>query len=346
MPQSNPVEQVPQVRAVALTHYVAVARSVGLDGFEMLREVGIDPGSLENPETRIPASAASRLITQSALRSGCESFGLRLAELRSFASLGPLSLLLRHERNLRAVLRRMIAYRGLMTQALNFDLVEERDETRIVITFIPEIERQGVELGMALTCRFLGGAIFGGWRPAEVHFQYPAPADAQVHQRIFRAPLVFNARFNGFVIPAASLDRENASGDPEFVAHAQSYVDLLARDLPATSLAEQVGTAIKGLLQTGGVTLPKVASQLAIHPRALQRKLAAAGLRFADLVETIRGNLARDLLANTDLAVTEVALLAGYASAAAFSRWFAASAGEPPRTWRLRNRPGAESSDA
>ncbi|HEY0314552.1 MAG TPA: AraC family transcriptional regulator [Allosphingosinicella sp.] len=346
MPQSNPAEQVPQVRAVALTHYVAVARSVGLDGFEMLRGVGIDPGLLEDAETRIPASAASRLLTQSALRSGCESFALRLAELRSFASLGPLSLLLRHERNLRAVLRRMIAYRGLMTQALDFELVDEDEETRIVLTFIPEVERQGVELGMALTCRFLGGAIFGGWHPAEVHFQYSEPADARVHQRIFRAPLVFNARFNGFVIPTASLDRENASADPEFVEHARSYVDLLARDLPTTSLADQAGAAIRGLLPAGGVTLPKVAGQLAIHPRALQRKLSAAGLRFAGLVETIRGNVARDLLANTDLAVTEVALLAGYASAAAFSRWFAASAGEPPRTWRLRNRPGAEGSGA
>jgi AraC-like DNA-binding protein len=346
MPQSNPAEQVPQVRAVALRHYLAVARSVGLDGFEMLREVGIDPGSLENPETRIPASAASRLLTQSALRSGCESFGLRLAELRSFASLGPLSLLLRHERNLRAVLRRMIAYRGLMTQALNLSLVDEGEEARIVITFIPEVERQGVELGMGLTCRFLGGAIFGGWHPAEVHLQYPAPADARVHQRIFRAPLVFNARFNGFVVPTASLERENASGDPEFVEHAQSYVDLLARGLPATSFAEQVGAAIKALLSAGGVTLPKVAGQLAMHPRALQRKLGAAGLRFPDLVETIRGHVARDLLANTDLAVTEIALLAGYASAAAFSRWFAASAGEPPRTWRLHNRPDGEGSGA
>lgn len=339
MPRPDTAGHVPQVRAVSLTSYVPLAQSLGLDPYALLAEFGIDPRHLRKPEYRIPADAVSGLLTESARRSGCEAFGLLLAEKRSFASLGPLSLLLRHESSLRAVLGRMIAYRRLVTDILDFELEEEGEEARIRVWVTPDVAtRQCVELVMALTCRFLGGAIFGGWHPSEIHFRHPAPADSHVHQRVFRSPLRFDSTFNGFLFPSAMLDRENAYANAGFAEHAQQYVDLLARQLPAPSLADQVRSTVKRLLPAGTATLAAAAAQLNLHPRTLQRKLAAEGLVFADLVETIRQGTARDLLANTILPLAQVALLAGYSSPASFSRWFAGLHGEPPREWRLRNR--------
>jgi AraC-like DNA-binding protein len=338
MPTRNTAGHVLQVRAVSLSNYVPLAQSVGLDGFAMLREFGIDPRLFTTPETRIPADAVSTLLSESARRSGCETFGLLLADTRTFASLGPLSLLLRHESSLRAVLGRVMAYRRLISDIVEFDLEERGEEVRILISVTPEVaSRQCVEFVMSLFCRFLRGAMFGGWHPAEAHFQFPEPADRRQHQKAFRAPLRFDSSFNGFIIPAESLDRENAHGDPGFVEHAQHYLDLLAAKLPEPSLTELVRVAIKRLLPAGVATLARVAGQLNIHPRTLQRKLAAMGVAFADLVESVRANRARDLLANTNLPLTEVALLVGYASPASFSRWFAGLAGRPPRQWRLLN---------
>ena len=339
MPPPDTAGHVPQVRAVSLTSYIPLAQSLGLDPFALLAEFGIDPRHLRKPEYRIPADAVSGLLSESAARSGCEAFGLLLAEKRSFSSLGPLSLLLRHERSLRSVLDRVIAYRRLMSDILDFELEEDGDEARLRVWVTPDVAtRQCVELAMALTCRFLGSAIFGGWHPSDVHFQHPAPADFQVHQRLFRAPLRFDSTFHGFVFPSATLDRENAYANAGFAEHAQQYVDLLARQLPGPSLAEQVRTTVKGLLPAGTATLATAAAQLSLHPRTLQRKLAADGFFFADLVETIRQGTARDLLANTNLPLAQVALLVGYASPASFSRWFAGLHGQPPREWRLRNR--------
>src|SRR3569623_651122 len=69
-----------QVRAVSLSGYLEVARFLGLDGFAMLSEYGIGPAGLDDPERRLPASAASRLLERSAERSGVDSFGMRMAE--------------------------------------------------------------------------------------------------------------------------------------------------------------------------------------------------------------------------------------------------------------------------
>jgi AraC-like DNA-binding protein len=334
---------VPTVRAAALTNYVPVARSLGLDGPSMLREFGIEPKLLDGGENRIPASAVSRLLVESARRSDCESFALLLAERREFSSIGPLSLLLRHESSFRTVVQRLITYQRVVSDILELDFAEVGDEAHILIAVSPEVtNRQSIELVMALTSGFLGGAMFGGWRPAEVHFRYPAPGDDSVHRRTFRAPLLFNRPFNGFVVAAATLDRKNAYADPGFVEHAQSYVDLLAQGLPVPSFADQVRASIGLLLPSGAATLSRVARQLGVHPRALQRRLDSAGFGFTDLVEATRGSVASDLLADTDLPISEVAFLAGYSSSGSFSRWFAGKFGRPPREWRTLNRAGSE----
>ena len=345
MPARNGHRFVAQVRAVVLSTFPAVAQAVGLDPFAMLREAGIDPRALADPEARIPASAVGALIDAAARRSGCETFGLQMAEQRSFASLGPLSLLLRHESDFRAVLRRLIQFRRLIGDVVDYDLVESGDEARIVVLVTPEVAtRQCVELTMGLTCRFLGGAMFGGWHPSEACFRYPPPADTNVHQRLFRTRLRFDAPMNGFLVPADSLDRANAYADPELSRHALKFVELLAGELPAQTLAEQVRAAIAALLGTGTVTLAKVARQLDMHPRALQRRLAGEGLTFGGLVDSIRETLARELLANTDLPVGEVGLLLGYSSQAAFSRWFTGSAGVAPKKWRAQSRAAGDGS--
>jgi len=336
MPSEPDLEYVPQVRTAALTHYVSLAQSLGLDAAAMLHEFGIEPDLLADVENRVPAGAVNALLLQSAIRSGCDTFGLQLAEKREFASLGPLSLLMRHEKSFRAVLARLIDYRRLISDIFEIEIDEDGDEARILIAVSPDIaNRHSVDLVMALTSFFLGGAMFGGWHPQHVHFRHSAPLSKAAHQRVFRAPLHFDAAFNGFVIPSDKLDRANAFHDPGFVDHAERYLELLSRALPRSSFTDQVRTVIKRLLPHGAATLPQVARQIAMHPRALQRKLVGAGSGFADLVEAARLEVARDLLANSNLPLTEVALLAGYASSASFSRWFAGSAGKPPREWRL-----------
>jgi AraC-like DNA-binding protein len=342
MIEKTVMTHVAQVRAASLTDYLAVARSVGLNGAAMMAEFGLDPRLLEDPENRLPATAVSSLLAASAHRSGCEGFGLLLARERQFSSLGPLSLLLRHESSLRAVLQRLMAYRGLLTDIFGLELEEGDGESRILVEVSSEAaNRQSVELTTALTYRFLGGAIFGGWNPAEVRFRYRAPADPSLHRQIFRAPLRFDADFNGFVLPTEALDRPNASADPGFVEHAHSFVDRLARELPEPLLPDQVGASIKQLLPHGAATLDSVARKLGMNPRTLQRRLAALDLNFVALVADIRERFARDLLADTDIPLSEVSRLLGYATQGSFSRWFTALAGTSPRRWRQRHRSGA-----
>ena len=77
-------------------NYFEVARFVGLDPYRMLRTAGIDPASLADPDAQIPGRPVGNLLEESARESGCMGFGLLMAESRTLASLGAISLLLRH----------------------------------------------------------------------------------------------------------------------------------------------------------------------------------------------------------------------------------------------------------
>src|SRR3546814_19307001 len=84
------------VRVAALTGYFPIMRSLGTDPRPLLRENGLSPELLANPEQLISARAAFRLLERSATASGCVTLGLRMDEERAVANLGVTTLVIAH----------------------------------------------------------------------------------------------------------------------------------------------------------------------------------------------------------------------------------------------------------
>src|SRR6185437_603076 len=108
----------PCVRCATLDGYVGLARSSGLDPAALLTAVGLDIADLAVPDKWVPAAAVTHLLERSAQQSGLEDFGLRLAGLRRLATLGPLSVVLRQESDLRSALRLLTQYEHSYNEAL------------------------------------------------------------------------------------------------------------------------------------------------------------------------------------------------------------------------------------
>jgi hypothetical protein len=182
-----------QMRAVICPSYVEVAKSVGLDGMRMLRQAGISLEALEDPENRLPAGSVVRLLERSAKDSECESFGLLMAERRSFASLGPVSLLLERLPNLLAVAHASIAFQRYLNDVVSIAL-EDYDETCLIkLDLWPEYwSAQTIDLLVGLAYQVMTGASGGRWKPACAHTMRKAPDDLAVWRRMF--PIRSNSR--------------------------------------------------------------------------------------------------------------------------------------------------------
>jgi AraC-like DNA-binding protein len=280
------------------------------------------------------------LLEDSARLSDCVSLGLQMAEARQLSDMGALGLLLPHQRTLRDALSTLVQYRRLLNEALAIQVEEDGDTVVVrqeVVTDVPLPARQATELALATTFRMCA-ALFGThWRPYSVNFTHAAPANLQVHRRVFGASkLEFSSEFSGFVCAAADLDQQNPAADPAMARYAERFLETLP-GANERSVARDVRKTVYLLLPAGRATIEQVAQALGLNVRTLQRQLEEAGLTFSDLVNEVRRDLVLRYLENPDHSLGRIAELLGYAMPSSFTRWFTSQFGMAPARWRTQN---------
>lgn len=328
-----------QMRAVVLTGYAEIARSLGLDPVRMMRQAGVPLDALDHPENRIPAGAVVRLLERSAEESGCEAFALLMAERRTFASLGPISLLLERLPHLRAVVRACIAFQRQLNEVVVVALEEDHDTCMIKLDLLPEfVSAQMLDLVAGMAHQVLSGASRGRWKPACVHLTRPTPEDPSPWRRFYNAPLEFEGSFNGFSTSSMAMLAANPLADETMARHARYLLNHLPVARRPEQIGERVRRTISQLLPSGRATVDQVAAHLGMSSRSLQRRLDQEGLQFGEMLSSVRQELATAYLAGSSRPVTSVASMLGYSSPSSFTRWFAGSFGVSPQTWRAQNR--------
>ena len=83
------------IRSAVLTNFAEVARSVGLDSYRLLADLGLPQRCLLDSDLKVPIDAVRELLERAAQRSGIEAFGLLMAETRQLSNLGMVGLLIR-----------------------------------------------------------------------------------------------------------------------------------------------------------------------------------------------------------------------------------------------------------
>lgn len=326
------------VRAAALSNFAEVARQVGLNPIQVLREVGLDPRVLDDPDLRISATTVAELLDIAAERSGCVTFGLRMAESRQLANFGAMSLLITHQPTVRDAMAAITSYRHLLNESLAAsvedcgDLVILREELLVETN---RSLRQAYELAIGTLFRMIRALLGPRWRPLSVNFTHPAPADLNVHRRILGADVQFGSEFNGIVCMSADLDRPNPAADPALAQYAKQFIDTLPfADRKSTT--HEVCKAIYLLLPLGGAGIGGVAQSLGLNVRTLQRRLEAESEAFSDLVNGVRRDLVVRYLESRTYSLTRIAEMLGYGQLSSFTRWFIGQFGVSPSQWRRK----------
>lgn len=338
MPSRRRAEAGTKVRAASLSHYLDVARAVGLDPLPLLRAAGIPKAWLAVPDHPVPSDAVVELLESSAQASGEEAFGLRMAESRQISDFGALGLLISHQRTLRDVLHTLMQYRNLLNEALALDVEPGPRVTVLreeVVTRTHQSARQANELAVAVLFLLCRGIARERWQPQAVHFTHAAPADARVHRRLFRCKLVFDSDFNGIACPSADLDAPNPLADPAMADYAERFVAALP-GAQRGSLEQEVRRTVYLLLPLGRATIVQIAQSLGLNVRTLQRRLDEDGVRFGKIVNEVRRELAPRYLANPGYSLGRVSQQLGYTTPGSFTRWFSAQFGMAPGQWRAQ----------
>jgi AraC-like DNA-binding protein len=111
------------------------------------------------------------------------------------------------------------------------------------------------------------------------------------------------------------------------------YLHLHAEEYPL-----QVRSVLRTALMTRHAKADQVAALFSMHSRTLHRRLDAFGTGLQQLLDEGRFEIARQLLEDTSMDVSQVAAALDYADASAFGRALRRWAGTSPAHWRTTRR--------
>ena len=329
------------LRAGPVMPVPALLREFGLDPAPFLTRAGIGIDVLDHPDNRVPFAAVGRLLHECVRGTGCAHFGLLTGHRFDGATLGALGTLLRHCESFGAALRCLVMYlhlndRGGVPVLLNLG------PTRVMLGYAiyqPDMpgKAQFDDATIAITFNLLRQLCGAHWKPIEVMFAHRAPADAGPYRQLFGPNVRFDAELSAVTFAAHWLDRPMAGADPAVRETLKTaFRQASARDTDA--LEERVRRALHSLAyEAGPASAPAVARLFSLHERQLRRRLTLEGTSFRHLAHEARREVAKHLLRDTHLPLSDIAAALHYADATALSRAFRQWTGVTPGTWRASN---------
>lgn len=172
-------------------------------------------------------------------------------------------------------------------------------------------------------------------RPSLIKSPNPVPHNPNMHSRFYGCPVEFNSPVNEIHFEAHTMSLPLNTQDAYLSTLLERQAEALLQALPKQDpLLTEVQREIVAVMRDGAPEMRQVALGLGMAERSLYRALQARGVRFQELLNSVRFELAKDYLQDSALSLPEIALLLGFADQSVFTRAFRQWSGEPPLRWR------------
>jgi AraC-like DNA-binding protein len=328
----------PAQRVGPLAQLPAVLAEHGVALDEVLDGLPVAAQDLR-PELFLPIRVISAIMDRVAAHEGLSTIGLLLAKAQNYAVLGPVGQLMASCETLGSALGTYVAVQMTNSTAAAAYLHPVGDDYAFGFgIYAPELPSSHIyDTAAATACNVVHDLTGGAVRPQEVLLSRPVPPDPEVYRRHFRCPVRFNDGQTCLILSARDMAFRLPSANAKL---RENLLTALQRQLAQQpqGFAARVKHALRPLLLAGSASHRQVAEHLNMHPRTMGRRLLEEGITFEQLKDEVRLAVSRELLARTDIAVSDVASALGYATPSAFVRAFRRWTGGSPSAWRKEHR--------
>ncbi len=321
------------IRAVS-----AELRRTGGDADAVLAAAGIDPSVLEDATTRVSHRDESRFIIEAMRITGRPDLGLDVGDAAPTNLLHVLGPLVMSVGSLRQASSLFLRYAPLLIEGASYELVERGPTATIRYTNPhddPDHARFCADLNIAFILRVCERFVGPGEYADLVRFAHPRPTYAARYEEVFRCPVEFGAKANEIVGESRLLDLAHVPPDDSLRAilerRAEELLSMLGTDVTISARLRELLGRERNLSRASVAAIP---SRLGVGMKTLQRRLAEDGLSFSELVEGEQKRRAFAALADTTIAIKEIAHMVGFSDSTTFHRAFKRWTGTTPAEYR------------
>lgn len=269
------------------------------------------------------------------------AFGLDLGTEPTMEGYDPIAIAALCARSLRDAMKRISRYKQVVC-AERLALTEREDGIEIRVLWA---RGHGVEPALLVDQEFARLVNIGRrgtetpLNPNRVELRRRAAHDA-LYEQHFGCPVRFESECDALVFDRIALDLPFVRHDPAALAKIAPGLEAELDERPGSSSTdESVKRVLKRQLAGQRPFVRRLAAELRVSTRTLQRRLNELDLTFQQLLGNARHELARHYLLSSPLELAEVAYLLGYEDANSFFRAFGKWEGLPPGQWRADRAP-------
>jgi len=320
-------------RVGGFTELPALIRELGVDPAPVLEQAGLDAGALQDAELRVPYTAIGDLFRIAAHRTRCPHIGLLFGRMWHLSDLGLLGELVDNSPTVGDALRTLTVYQHLNSGGGLSFLLPRGDVVDLgYAIYLPGFPGSAYMYDAVLAAGFnyMRRLCGPSWQPTEVLIPHARPDDFAPYRSFFTVQPRFDAEMAALRFPAKWMSIPVKGSDPE----RRRVAEHQAHEQGGIQFVNQVARALRMVLLHGGHSGDAVAETLAMHRRTLNRRLKAAGTTFQHVLDAVRFEVARQLLADSRATLDDVAAALGYAGVTPFMHTFRRWAGTTPDRWR------------
>ena len=332
-----PAPSAPPLSSSQLRPFVDALERLGYDVISLLTAAGIRRAELDDPDAMIPSGACDAILGRACEQRRHPNLGAHLAAVTPIGAYPLLDYLIVTTDTVEGALDQLVRYFHLVNAPFRLGVADDGDIVRLVIHTANAFS---AEYETSITVHHLREETERRLQPVCVNLQHQPENHADL-ERLLGCQVRAPSPWTGVEFSKQSLRLPLRRRDPALRAVLEGHAESIATRSSSSddrSTVARVRGAVASRLPRGVPEIVVIARQLAISPRTLQRRLAAEGVSYQQLVDLVRREAADRLLRDGSVAIGEVGYLLGFSEPSAFHRAFKRWHDVTPQQYRTRHR--------
>lgn len=307
----------------------------------MCKELEIEPVDLYQSDIKVSFEKAVKAWDIAIHHTGDHLLGLHLGEQTNPSILGLVGYLMQSCPNLLEAYKSVCSFSILASDMFTYSLSTAGREA--ILSYAPctpwirtssESARQGTEQAMAGTLNVFKMLTGKNIDPIRVQFTHNRRKDISEYERVFHAPIQWDAPANALIFTEEQLQSPIVSYDESLMGVFCELIKKRFEKITSESFENQIKREIMTTFKGQLPSIESMAARFNLTVRSFQRKLEGENLSYRKICHGLGKDFATSLLTDKRIKVTEVAFALGYSDTRAFHRAFKQWTGKSPDQFR------------